>query len=116
MEELRLTCGTLADLMGELGLSDEDVALLAGVRDWKMMGIVRYHLGYPLAEVPVFSELGIEVIEALYRTVRAITDPTERRGLGMYLTNELRTRGAGYVAWKILNSQHRQSWVPEEAP
>jgi hypothetical protein len=113
MDEKHLTCGDLAELMEDIGLKDEDMALLAGVHEWLMMGIVRYHLGYPLTEVPVFSRLGIEVIEALYHTVQGITDPEERRGLGMYLTNELRTRGAGYVAWKILNAQHRESWIPE---
>ena len=116
MDKKRLTCGDLAELMDDTGLKDEDVALLAGVREWETMGIVRYHLGYSLTDVPVFSRLGIEVIEALYQTVQGVTDPEERRGLGKYLTNELRTRGAGYVAWKILNSCHRHSWVPEDAP
>lgn len=116
MEESHLTCEDLIQLMVELNISDDDISLLAGVLESKKLGMVRDNLCELLTFVPVFSQLGLEVLEALHSTAKAITDPEERRGLGLYLTNELRTRGAGYVAWKILNSQHRQSWVPEEAP
>lgn len=115
MEEQHLTCADVVQLMDDLGIGNMDLALIAGVRDWKLIDIVRYNMGTPitLTQIPVFSQLGIDVLQALHSTVQAITDPAERHGLGLYLTNELRTRGAGYVAWKILNAQHRESWVPE---
>jgi hypothetical protein len=104
--------------MDDLGLGDIDMALIAGLRESRMMCIVRCNtaISVTIDQLPVFSQLGMDIIEALYHTVQAITDRSERLGLGMYLGNELRTRGAGYVAWKILNSCHRESWVPEEIP
>ncbi len=109
-----MTGAEFITMVDSLGLNDTGIALIAGLREPRMLSIVRATPEEPLELAPVFSQLGLDVLHALWRTVSTIE--SEKRQLGDYLANELHTHGAGYVAWKILNSQHRQSWVPEEEP
>jgi hypothetical protein len=103
-------------MVDSLGLNDTGISCIAGLREPRMLAIVRAMPNEPLEVAPVFSQLGLDVIHALWRTVATIDGENEKRQLGDYLAHELHTHGAGHVAWKILNTYHRQPWTPEEIP
>jgi hypothetical protein len=107
----------LAKLMDELGMNDSDMALLAGIPMYRAIAMMRAYSEEPIeSHYPMVSHLTIDILTDLQWVANEIESTEAKRQLGEFLSNELRTRGAGYVAWWILNFRRRDkpSWIMEK--
>ena len=107
-----MTGADFVQMVGSLGLNDQAMARISGIREPAMLAIVRENPLEPLESLPVFSQLGLDVLDALLNVVGEIDGVDERLRFGEYLANELHTHGAGYVAMRIMETK-RHSWVPD---
>ena len=112
-----MTGGELVKLIEELGMNDNEVALLAGIPIYKTIAMARVYPEEPIESChPLLSRLTVDILGDLQWIMNEIDGAEAKRQLGEFLSNELHTRGAGYVAWWILNFRRkdRTSWVEGE--
>ena len=112
-----MTGGDLIKLIEELGMNDNEVALLTGIPMYKTIAIARVYPEEPIESChPMLSHLTIDILGDLSWLVSQMDEATAKRQLGEFLSNELHTRGAGYAAWWVMNFRRkdRPSWIREK--
>ena len=98
----------LSKLIEELSMNDNEVALLAGIPMYKAISMARAYHDEPIeSHYPLVSHLTIDILGELKCIVNEIDGSDDKKHFGEFLSNELHTHGAGYVAWWILNFRRR---------
>jgi hypothetical protein len=104
-------------LICELGINDNEVALLVGIPMHRAIAMARAYPDEPIeSHYPLVSHLTVDILDDLSWLVSQMDEATAKRQLGEFLWNELHTRGAGYVAWWVMNFRRkdRPSWIREK--
>lgn len=112
-----MTGSQFIKLIDELSMNEHEVALLAGIPMYKTIAMARVYQEEPLEfHHPLISHLTVDILSDLQWIVNEIDGEEAKKQLGEFLSNELHTRGAGYVAWWILNfrQKDRSSWTGED--
>lgn len=100
-----MTGADLLRLREDLGLTDEAVALIAGMLGKEFLYGAYTEPEKELGQQKAFTQLACDILSDLWAKVEKLETSEEKAFLGRRIAEELHVHGAGFVVWWIFDER-----------